>query len=90
MKTISITISGKVQGVFYRQSTRERAVELGVTGEVRNLPDGNVLIIATGTEEQLQSLAEWCRSGPPKARVSGIEVNDLPARSFERFSIIRS
>ena len=89
LQTISITVSGKVQGVFYRQSTKEKALELGLTGEVRNLSNGNVQIIATGTSEQLNALAAWCKKGPPRAVVTGVEVAELDVISFDRFSIVR-
>jgi acylphosphatase len=89
MLTISITVSGKVQGVYYRQSSRERAVELGITGTVQNLRDGSVQIIATGTKEQLDELANWCSKGPVRAAVENVEVKELPLQSFERFSIER-
>ena len=59
LQTISITISGLVQGVYYRQSTKEKALELGIAGIVKNLPDGNVFILATGTGEQLDQLVQW-------------------------------
>lgn len=88
-QTISITVSGKVQGVYYRQSTRERAVELGITGTVQNLRDGSVYIIATGTKEQLDELTNWCSKGPIRAVIENIEVKELPFQSFERFSIER-
>ena len=87
MKTISITVSGKVQGVFYRQSTKEKARELGVKGEVRNLEDGDVNIIATGTDEQLDKLISWCQQGPPRAEVAGINVQELPFCDFDSFRI---
>ena len=89
MPTISITVSGKVQGVYYRQSTRERAIELGITGTVKNLRDGSVHIIATGTKEQLDELTSWCSKGPVRAVIDTIEVKELPLQSFERFSIER-
>jgi acylphosphatase len=88
-RTIAIWVSGKVQGVFYRQSTREKAMAIGINGQVRNLPDGRVHIIATGTNEQLEQLLEWCRHGPPKARVNGIESADIELRQFEGFQVIR-
>jgi len=89
MKTISVTVSGKVQGVWFRQSTRERALILGITGEVRNLADGRVSIIATGSKEHLEKLVSWCRQGPEKARVTGIEVQDIRFQQFEGFAIVR-
>lgn len=89
MLTITITVSGKVQGVYYRQSTKETATALGITGEVKNLLDGSVYIVATGTKEQLDKLIAWCRQGPPKARVTGVEVQELPLLQIDGFSIHR-
>ncbi len=89
LKTISITVAGKVQGVFYRQSTKENADLSGITGEVKNLDNGNVLILATGTEEQLQKLIEWCKKGPGRAEVTAVETAELPFRSFDKFIIYR-
>ncbi len=90
LKTISITVSGEVQGVFYRQSTQEMAMAIGITGQIRNLPDGNVFIVATGSKEQLDKLVSWCRKGPPKAHVTGIEVQECHLQQFDRFLIARS
>jgi acylphosphatase len=59
LQTISIIVKGKVQGVYYRQTTQEKAAALGITGMVRNLPDRNVQITATGTKEQLEKLVTW-------------------------------
>lgn len=87
--TYSIIISGKVQGVFYRQSTKEKAITIGITGTVENLPGGQVKIIATGTKEQMESLLDWCKQGPPKAVVTSVEISELSLQSFDRFSIIR-
>ena len=69
MQTISIIVKGRVQGVFYRQSTREKARELGLTGYVQNMENGSVHIVATGEHEKLDQLIAWCRQGPPKAKV---------------------
>ena len=89
LKTVSITVSGKVQGVYYRQSTKEKARELNITGEVRNMPDDSVSIIATGTVEQLDQLIEWCSIGPPRARVMGVVTKELDLRVFEKFNVVR-
>ena len=89
LQTVEINVSGRVQGVFYRQSTKEKALELGIKGKVMNLDDGNVKIIATGTKEQLNKLADWCKTGPPKARVTNVDVQELSLQSFENFSIVR-
>jgi acylphosphatase len=87
--TFSIFVSGKVQGVYYRQSTKEKAVELGLTGQVKNLPDGNVQVIVTGTRDQLTAFTAWCKKGPPRARVDGVEMLELPLKLFDHFSIAR-
>ena len=89
LKTLSIIVTGKVQGVWYRQSAKEKATELGVTGNVRNQPDGSVAIIATGLTNQLDQFIEWCRQGPPRALVTNVEVTELPLQSFDRFVIER-
>ncbi len=86
-ETISITISGKVQGVFFRKGTREKAISLGITGEVKNLTDGSVQIIATGTREHLEDLTRWCKTGPVKARVDGIEVTSIEFTPYNEFRI---
>ncbi|WP_205512676.1 acylphosphatase [Longitalea arenae] len=88
-QTISITVSGLVQGVYYRQSTKEKALELGVSGLVKNLPDGNVHIIATGTADQLDQLVHWCKQGPPHAKVSAVNVKQLEKQVFMSFVIQR-
>jgi len=88
-ETVKLIVEGKVQGVFYRQSTREKAVALGLTGTVKNLPDGHVEIIATGTAEQLQQLKQWCNLGPPRAVVTKVSSTPLPLQPFKNFLIIR-
>lgn len=87
--TCSIIITGKVQGVFYRQSTKEKALALGLTGNVMNLPDQSVKIIATGTKEQLDQLINWCRQGPPKARVESVTAIEVESANFSTFTIVR-
>lgn len=87
--TISITITGKVQGVYFRQSAKEKALELGLSGQAKNLRDGNVHIIATGTQEQLADFTDWCKKGPPRAVVAGVEITELPLKLFDHFTIER-
>ena len=70
---IHIWISGRVQGVGYRYSTKLKAEKLGVKGWVRNLPDGRVEAWFEGSEEQLQAIAQWCTSGSPMAMVTGVK-----------------
>lgn len=88
-ETISIQVTGKVHGVFFRHSTREKAVELGLAGEVKNMDDGSVFIIVTGPREQLNALAEWCKQGPARAKVSSVTVNEMALMKFGSFSIVR-
>jgi acylphosphatase len=89
MKTIRLTIKGKVQGVFYRATAKDVADLIGVKGWVRNLPDNNVEITVTATEEILQKFINWCKQGPPKAKVEEIIVEDLDLEEFNGFRIIR-
>ena len=89
MKTIRLIIKGKVQGVFFRATAKDIADELGVKGWVRNLPDRNVEIRATATEEILQKFKDWCKQGPPKAKVDDVIVEELVPEEFTGFRIIR-
>ena len=89
MKTIRLTIKGKVQGVFYRVTAKDIADELGIKGWVRNLPDSNVEIRATASAEILQEFIDWCKQGPPKAKVAEVIVDQLTTEEFIDFRIIR-
>jgi acylphosphatase len=89
LKHITITVQGKVQGVFFRASTKEKADELGVRGSVRNNVDGSVSISAEGEEEDLKRFAEWCKAGPPQARVDYFDVQEKSWHGFKDFSIQR-
>lgn len=71
-------VSGRVQGVFFRASTRDRARRLDLDGHAWNLDDGRVEVLASGTSEALAALEEWLRVGPPAARVDGVEIRALP------------
>ena len=89
MKTIRLTIKGKVQGVFYRATAKDVADQLDVKGWARNLPDRNVEITATATEEILSKFIEWCKQGPPKAKVDEVLIEELNHQEFKDFRIIR-
>lgn len=70
-------VSGRVQGVFYRASTRQTATELGCSGYARNLPDGRVEVLAAGNPAAVQALIDWLWQGPPSAHVVGVEVSEV-------------
>lgn len=89
LQTISITVSGLVQGVYYRQSTKEKALELGISGIVKNLPDGSVHILATGSDDQLDQLVAWCKVGPRNAQVSSVNVESVEVQKYFGFTIQR-
>lgn len=73
LKAVHAFVSGRVQGVYFRQTTRQVARRLGLVGWVRNLPDGRVEVLAQGPAPQVEQLVEWLWHGPPAAAVSGVE-----------------
>ena len=73
MPCIKCIVSGRVQGVFFRASTREQALSLGLTGQVQNLPDGRVAVTASGSQAALDALQDWLWRGPPQAAVSEVQ-----------------
>ena len=72
MASARFLVSGKVQGVFFRASTRERALDLGLSGRATNLPDGRVEVIAAGNADAVDALATWLDEGPPAALVDSV------------------
>lgn len=89
MHQAHLLISGKVQGVFYRASCEEVALKYGLKGWVRNLPTGQVEVLAQGEKEKIEKLIEWCRKGPPHASVSGVKVKwEEASKQFPLFEII--
>ena len=88
MTRISVIVHGRVQGVAFRNYTCRQALELGVTGWIRNLPDGAVEGLFEGDDGAVTSLVEWCRSGPPAAQVERLDIRDGVYRGeFESFAI---
>jgi acylphosphatase len=83
-----VIVSGRVQGVFYRDSCRTLAIELGVTGWVRNLPDGSVELAAEGTRASVDQLLGWCQHGPPRANVTTLKIVDEEPRGERNFRIV--
>ena len=84
-----MVVRGKVQGVWYRKHTREKALELGLRGWVMNQPDGSVLVEAEGDPLALDALEAWCRQGPPKARVDALEITRGPVNGYQDFDVRR-
>jgi acylphosphatase len=82
-------ITGKVQGVFYRQATKEQALLRGLTGWVKNLPDGSVEAKIFGDEAQVATMLEWLAVGPPRAVVSDLKVSDIATEPYTSFEIAR-
>lgn len=79
-----ILVSGRVQGVFFRDSCRQEAHRLGLSGLARNLDDGRVEVIASGEEDAVAELIAWCREGPPHASVDTVDVEDLAPEDAPR------
>jgi len=84
-----VLVSGKVQGVYYRATTRERARERGVDGWVRNLRDGRVEAVFEGSEEDVESMVAWCHEGSPAANVDGVEAEYGDPEGVDGFEIRR-
>jgi acylphosphatase len=89
MKTQKIKISGKVQGVYFRASAKQKALNLGLQGYVKNNQDGSVLMEVEGNDEAIGEMVNWCRQGPALARVSEIRVEPLQPQNFTGFRIER-
>lgn len=80
-------IRGKVQGVCFRDSTCDFARSIGITGFVRNEPDGSVYIEAEGDETQLEALREWLREGPSAAEVEEVELKEAELKDYDGFNV---
>lgn len=90
-KRIRLVIEGRVQGVWFRDSTRTEAQRLGVTGWVRNRRDGTVEVLAEGPEDRVNQLVRWCHEGPSHARVSRVHERSEPYQGeFSTFDIVFS
>jgi acylphosphatase len=89
MKCLIIKVSGNVQGVFFRASTKEQADLLGISGFVKNEKDGGVYIEAEGESAALNKFVEWCKVGPPQAVVTDVKISEVELRQFSSFKIVR-
>lgn len=79
-------VSGHVQGVWFRASTKQQAQKLGITGSAINLPDGRVEVVAYGDEAQIHALEKWLWMGPEHARVDDVDGDILPDQKPEQFT----
>jgi acylphosphatase len=87
MKAIQARVRGQVQGVAFRWHTQERAQQLGVVGWVRNELDGSVLVHAEGEDDAVDALVEWCRHGPPSARVRDVATREAAVSGASSFQV---
>ena len=78
-------VEGRVQGVWFRESTRQEAGRLGISGHAINCPDGSVEVLACGESEALDRLAEWLRRGPPMAKVQSVSAEAFDGSCPDRF-----
>ena len=86
-KHFNIKISGRVQGVFFRATTKAKAQNLDLVGFVRNEPDDSVYIEVEGEEENLKQFLDWCKSGPNHAEVSNLNIKEGELKNFSEFKI---
>lgn len=87
MKHCKIIVSGKVQGVYFRDTAKRRALKLGISGFARNEPDGTVFIEAEGDDQAISQFIEWCHEGSRQAEVESVTVSDHPVFGHEKFRI---
>lgn len=78
-------IEGRVQGVYYRDSTKRKAKELGITGYAKNLSDGRVEVMLCGDQEHVETLREWLWDGPPAAEVTDVTVEEVAWHEYQDF-----
>ena len=89
MKHLDITVKGKVQGVFYRASTKAVADQLGVRGTIKNLTDGGVFIEAEADDATLSMFLDWCHDGPEDATVTSVETHEGELKNYRNFEIVK-
>ena len=89
MKHTNIKITGKVQGVFFRASTKAVADQMGIKGLVKNEKDGSVYIEAEGDETTLSMFLEWCNEGPDKSIVENVAVEDGEVKNYRNFEVVK-
>ena len=86
-RAVDVTVTGLVQGVFFRAEAQQEASRLGVAGWVRNQPDGSVAAHFEGEPEAVDAMVAWCRKGPRRARVDDVDVRDAEPTGARRFEV---
>lgn len=89
MRHLDITVKGKVQGVFYRASTKAVADQLGVRGTIKNDPNGDVTIEAEADNATLDLFLDWCHEGPQDAEVTAVETNEGELKNYRNFEVLK-
>ena len=86
---LDITVTGKVQGVFFRSSTKAVADQLGIKGQISNEPDGSVYIEAEGDKVALEMFLDWCKEGPEHAKVISVESHEGELKNYRNFEVVK-
>lgn len=89
MKTLEITVTGRVQRVFFRASTKAVADQMGIKGFAKNQADGSVLIHAEGEDTFMDDFVEWCKYGPDDARVDDIKIEEIEVKNYRNFDVLK-
>ncbi len=89
MKHLDITVKGKVQGVFFRASTKAVADQLGVKGYTKNEANGDVFIAAEADTATMDMFLDWCHEGPEDARVTAVETNEGELKNYRNFEVVK-
>ncbi len=87
-KCLQCFVSGRVQGVWFRASTKREAEALGLTGYVRNLPDGRVEAMICGSDDAVEKMQAWLRHGPERAEVTSLEVTEVSLGKYSSFLVL--
>lgn len=89
METVHLLISGKVQGVFFRETSRKLAEQLNIKGWIKNTADDKVEVLITGEESDVNDFVNWCKKGPERAEVEHVRISKQEEMYFEKFEVIR-
>ena len=87
MECMHLIVSGRVQGVFFRDNTRKKALGLGICGYAKNLPDGNVDVVAQGDELKIKELIDFIKKGPGISKVTDMKIKHRELENFKSFEI---